>query len=501
MPTILPDGGEGRRSSIKVNNQYTRSIKIRSATSLIVGMIIGSGIFSSPGFVTKYVGSPGATIIVWVSCGFVSYLGALCYSELGAALPFTGGETVYFERAFGRMAAFLYVWVSTTVARPAGIALSAIVFSDYTCSLRWGTNTPPPGNARTGVAIGAIAFLCLVQMINTHLATLSIAAFTILKIALVTLLCCLGLFDVIAQKNDTGQLNPKVAFHHTSSNPGDWVLAFANCLYAYNGWNVLNLTAAEVHNPAKVIPQAIQIGLLVSVVSFTWINIAYLMKLDVDIVSGSQTVAIDFTENFGSTMVIIVTVGVALASIGTCNGSLFAGAQAIRESGRSLVLPRFFSGQLQLCSDTSPTPAIALLVQAIFASVLIAVLDSFETIVQVYVFSQWIFYSLTVMALVTLRWVEPDLERPFRVWIVVPVLFVSISVFMTFVLFFIAPGTCSIAMVALLLGVPVYALHRRYLQNKGHIAKQYNNSSDDAVPLLLSSEGDVDVAESQSSHF
>lgn len=495
MPTVF----ENRRTPNKANNQYTKTIKLRSAISLIIGVIIGSGIFASPGFVTKYVRSPGATIVVWVACGFASYLGALCYSELGAALPFTGGETVYFERAFGRMAAFLYVWVSTTVARPAGIALSAIVFSDYTCSLRWGTNSPPPANARVGVAVGAIAFLCLVQMINTRLATWSIAAFTILKIALVTLLCCLGLYDVIAQKGDTGQLNPSTAFDNTSSKPGDWVLAFANCLYAYNGWNVLNLTAAEVSNPAKTIPKAIQIGLLISIISFTWINIAYLMKLDIGIVSGSQTVAIDFTENFGNTMVIIVTVGVALASIGTCNGSLFAGAQAIRESGRSLVLPRFFSGQLQLCSDTNPTPAIALLVQASVASVLIATLDSFETIVQVYVWTQWVFYSLTVMALVTLRWIEPELERPFRVWIVVPVLFVTLSVFMTFVLFFIAPGTCSIAMVALLLGVPVYALHRRYLQRNGHIAKQ-RRDNDDAVPLLLSSEGDV-ISSSTTSRF
>merc|ERR1711988_227292 len=174
--------------------------------------------------------------------------------------------------------------------------------------------------------------------------------------------------------------------------------------------------------------------------------------------------------------VTIVTVGVALASIGTCNGSLFAGARAIRESGRSLVLPRFFSGQLQLCETEAPTPAMALMVQTIVASILIGTLDTFEAIVQVYVWTSWIFYSLAVMALVTLRWVEPDLERPFRVWIIVPLLFVALSVFMTFVLFFISPGTCSIAMIALLLGIPVYGLHLRYLRSGSSIMKEHTYS-------------------------
>lgn len=462
---------------------FAKNIGFNSAIALILSVVIGSGIFSSPGLVTSYVKSPAATALVWVASGFISLAGGWCYCELGAALPFTGGETVYFERAFGRMTAFLYVWVSTTVARPASVALSAIVSSDYACSILWNEEDEPEG-ARWQVAAIVVGASCIIQMFNTYMTAVTLTALTALKMVLVLTICLLGLYHAGINGKGTGQLDPANSFDNMETSPGDWVLAFANCLYAYNGWNMLNLAASEVAQPATTIPWAIQTGLIVAIISFLWINISYLLTIDIQDISGSQTVAVDFTKVvLGELGGKIVAGGVALSALGTCHGLLFAGAQAIRESGRSQLLPRIFSGQLQLCRNVNPTPVVALMIQAAVAVLLIWLLDGFEAIVRVYVWTQWLFFTLATIALVMLRWSEPDLDRPYRVWLSVPVIFVAISVFMVFVLFFVSPATCSIAVIALLLGIPAWYLHQRLLRRSGSYASI--SDPNQITPLLI----------------
>eukprot|EP00038_Savillea_parva_P028085 m.63102 g.63102 ORF g.63102 m.63102 type:complete len:496 (-) comp8132_c0_seq2:1570-3057(-) len=467
--------------------QYSKSIGLRAAIGLILGVVIGSGIFSSPGLVTTYVKSPGATVLVWFVSGVISLLGGWCYCELGAALPFTGGETVYLERAFGRKTAFLYVWVSTTVARPASVALSAIVSSDYACSVLWDYEDEP-ADARWATAAVVIATCCVIQMTSTFLTAITLSLMTSLKMVLILSLCLLGIFHAGIMSRGTSQLDPQKSFIDTETSPGDWVLALVNCLYAYNGWNMLNLAASEVDSPSTTIPWAIHTGLLTALVSFLWINISYLMTLDIDDISGSTTLAVDFTKvivgDLGGT---IVAGGVALSALGTCHGLLFAGTQAIRESGRSQLLPRIFAGQLQLCRDVTPTPVFALFVQSSIAILMVYFLEGFEEIVRVYVWTQWVFFSMAIFALVTLRWLEPELDRPYRVWLAVPVLFVGISVFMVFVLFFLSPGTCAVAMVALFLGVPAWYLHQYLLRRQGAASL---TDPDDIHPLLVTRTAD-----------
>lgn len=223
----------------------------------------------------------------------------------------------------------------------------------------------------------------------------------------------------------------------------------------------------------------------------------YLLTLDIEDISGSTTVAVDFTrEIVGDLGGQIVAGGVALSAFSTCHGLLFASTQAMRESGRSQLMPRIFGGQLQLCRDVTPTPVFALLMQSTIAILMVYFLKSFEAIVRVYVWTQWVFFSLAILALVTLRWAEPELDRPYRVWLIVPVLFVGISVFMVFVLFFLSPGTCSVAMIALLLGVPAWYFHQYMLRRQGATASVANPN--DAHPLLVATRTNPQYADGAS---
>lgn len=224
---------------------------------------------------------------------------------------------------------------------------------------------------------------------------------------------------------------------------------------------------------------------------------SYLMTINIEDISGSTTVAVDFTRVIvGELGGQIVAGGVALSAFSTCHGLLFAGAQAIRESGRSQILPRIFAVQLQLCRDVNPTPVFALFVQSVIAIAMVYFLEGFEAIVRVYVWTQWVFFSLCILALVTLRWVEPELDRPYRVWLIVPVLFVGISVFMVFVLFFLSPGTCSVAMIALMLGVPAWYLHQYMLRRQGAAAVVANPN--DSHPLLVTTATNPHYADGES---
>ena len=447
----------------------------------------------------QYAGSPGAALLVWVACGLISLAGGLCYAELGAALPFTGGETVYLERAFGRTVAFLYVWTSALLARPASLALSAIIFAEYIGRLRWDGGERGSAMTMEGIACAAIGCLCLLQLLSTWFSAKLISTLTIGKLILVAAIGLIGLIDFGINGNDTGQLAHNSSFVGTSHNPGNWVLAFTNCLFSFNGWNSLNLAAGEVRQPAKTIPIAIPTGLIIVTLSYVWINISYFTAIPLDEIKGSETLAVDFAAKVvGETFSKAITFLVAMSAIATCNGTLFAGAQAVRESGRSRILPKIFASELQLCGET-PTPAAALLIQCSMAAVLVLLLESFEVLVRIYVWTQWCFYALTIMALVKLRWSEPGLERPFSVWIIVPVVFVAASVFTVIVLLFITPATCAIAIGVLILGLPVYGCHMRMLRKSGVMWSFSDRDSSSMQPLLVEEYGDRDQDKEENS--
>lgn len=205
--------------------------------------------------------------------------------------------------------------------------------NDVSHRLRWSVGTHPYYSME-GIAFAAIGSLCVVQLTSTWLSAKLISTLTIGKMVLVAAICLMGIVDQLILENDTGQLAYPQSFNNTSTVPGNWVLAFANCMFSFNGWNSLNLAAAEIREPAVTIPLAIPLSLLIVTVSYLWINIAYFTSMPMDVISGTQSVATTFSNLVvGKIFTKFITAGVALSAFATCNGSLFAGAQAVRESG------------------------------------------------------------------------------------------------------------------------------------------------------------------------
>jgi amino acid transporter len=335
------------------------------------------------------------------------------------------------------------------------------------------------------LACSAIGSLCLLQLLSTWLSAKLISTLTIGKLVLVAAIGLIGMVDFAINDNDTGQLALNHSFVGTTTNPGRWVLAFTNCLFSFNGWNTLNLAAGEVRQPAVTIPLAIPIACVIVTASYLWINVAYFTAIPLADMVGSETLAVDFAEKVvGRAFAKIITFLVALSALATCNGTLFAGAQAVRESGRSRILPVMFAIELGLCG-AKPTPAAALTIQCMMAAILVVLLESFEILVRIYVWVQWCFYALTICALVKLRWSEPGLDRPFTVWSLIPVVFVGVSVFIVVVLLFVTPGTCGVAVAVLLLGLPVYTCHMKRLKKQGLVWSAIEKGRAEAAPLLV----------------
>lgn len=212
-----------------------RTLSLRNACGLIVGIVMGSGIFASPGFVLGYVGSAGASLVVWAVCGLLTVAGALSMAELSAAMPVSGGENVYLSRAFNPMVGFAYTWITGTLAKPAGAAAIATVFGDYVTRL--GRDSLAPEVGRKAAAVGAITFLAMIQLISTRVATSLQDTFTMVKLVMILFLCTMGMGAAadpgsVAARNASRQLSPKLAFVGTTTDIGDWAQALTNCLFS-----------------------------------------------------------------------------------------------------------------------------------------------------------------------------------------------------------------------------------------------------------------------------
>ena len=282
-------------------------------------------------------------------------------------------------------------------------------------------------------------------------------------------------------RNTTVALSPGRAFENTEDDATDWALAVTNCLFAYNGWNNLNLSAGEVKNAGVTIPQATMISIPLITVCYIWVNASYMLALPTEAISSGKTIAVDFAREIGGTVAgDAMAVAVACSAFGALNGSIFGAARLLHACGTDGTLPRIFGTTVSFCR--APTPLVATVVQATIASILIAAIGSFTVIVKIYIFAQWFFYLVTMIGLLRLRVTEPMLHRPFKVLLPVPVAFIVAASFVVGVLLWQSPSECGIGLAVLLAGTPVYFLQRdpkATLQGQfdGHLVAE-------AAPLL-----------------
>ncbi|RPH85349.1 MAG: amino acid permease [Candidatus Rokuibacteriota bacterium] len=376
---------------------------LRDAIGLIVGTVVGVGIFRTPSLVAEHAGSMSVALLAWLVGGLVSLLGALCYAELASAYPNTGGDYHYLTRAFGRKLGFLFAWARLSVVQTGAIALLAFVLGDYANEILqlgpWGS---PLCAGVIVVALTATNILGVRQGATTQnvLTALEVTGFLLIVLA-----------GLAAQPAAAA-----VSMSGAAASPGTFGLVMVFVLLTYGGWNEAAYLSGEVRDPGRTMVRALVWSLGLVTALYLLINWTFLATLGVAGVAGSKAVAADVVQvAFGPQGARLTGGLVVVAALTSINAAIFTGARSSYAVGRDF-------GALGFLGRWHPitrTPVNALLTQGVMALALVGLggltRSGFETMVEYTAPVFWLFLCLTGVALFVLRRRDPARPRPFRV--------------------------------------------------------------------------------------
>jgi basic amino acid/polyamine antiporter, APA family len=426
------------------NITLIRGLTLIAAASIVIGNVIGTGVFLKTRVMTCNVGTPGMVIVVWIAAGILSLAGALTYAELAAMMPRAGGEYVFVREAYGSALGFLYGWMQVFIAKTGSQASVAVALAIFLNDLTGGAlnavfykTTLFGAEYQVGMLQAvAIAAIVIVTLINCATVKVSgnIAAFlTVIKIALVLgvgvgafLLSRGGDWSHFAMANNGGNcFGVSDAARYGVAGFG---AAMLGALWGYDGWNNLTLVAGEVKNPQRNIPLALIGGMLIIISLYVFVNIAYFYALDPTTIASipkESSVAREVAQTFlGPVAVSLIAAALLSSSFGTLHTSILTGARVPYAMSRD----RLFFQNLAKLSPRTHVPIGALIVQGIWAC-LLALSGSFDTLTDYVIFGSWIFYGLVTASVFIFRRRMPNAERPYRAWgyPIVPVLFLLVT--------------------------------------------------------------------------
>jgi APA family basic amino acid/polyamine antiporter len=432
---------------------------VLDASAMIVGVVIGAGIFKAPSIVAGSVANAEVFIALWVAGGLISLVGALCYAELGSAFPNAGGEYYFLNRAFGSGLSFLFAWARMSVVQTGAIAAIAFVFGDYATQLL------PLGTK------GSVIYAALAVIAITALNVLGTRESRLLQNVVTIALVCAILMVIVAGFAFGGSGAPAAAAAPSASSaPLFSQLALIFILLTYGGWNEAAYLTAEIRDARRNIVRALVLGILVVTVVYVLLNLAYLNVLGLAGMKASQAVAADLMKaTLGGGGVVVLSLIVIAASLSTLNATVFTGARTNYALGRDYSVFR----ALGVWKERSNTPVNALLVQGGVALVLVFLAsftpDGFETMVAYTAPAFWLFFLLTGISFFVLRRQQPLSDQPFRVplYPLTPILFCLMCAYMLYSSANYAmskdPGSigAQLGIGVLLLGLPLLWFARR----------------------------------------
>ena len=434
-----------------------QTLSVVDACAMIVGIVIGAGIFKAPSIVAGSVATETVFIALWVAGGLISLVGALCYAELGSSFPNAGGEYHFLTRAFGSKLAFLFAWARMSVVQTGAIAAIAFVFGDYASQL-W----PLGGKGSVIYAMIAVVAVTALNLVGTRE---SKSVQTALTSAL-----ALAMLAVIVAGFMHGGAQPVAASAPAAGAPLFSQLAPIFILLTYGGWNEAAYLTAEMQDARRNIVRALLLGILAVTVLYVLLNLAYLNVLGLEGMKNSRAVAADVMQaTLGGAGKLVLSVIVMAAALSTLNATTFTGARTNFALGRDFGMFRALGNW----NERTNTPTSALLVQGAvsLALVLLAATtpDGFETMVAYTAPAFWLFFLLTGVSLFVLRRQAPAVADPFRVplYPLTPIVFCAMCAFMLWSSGSYAmskdPGSigAQLGIGVLLLGVPLMFIARR----------------------------------------
>lgn len=437
----------------KLDTELKREMGLFSAVSIIAGIMIGSGIFFIGSFVLSRSGmAPGFSLVVWIAGGIISLLAGLCYAELGAAMPRSGGAYIYLREAFGPLVGFLSGWTGFWVSCSGSISALAVGFATYFSKVfpmsAWGIKT---------LAIVVIIFLTIINIVGVKFGSWVQNIFMIAKLIPIILIVVLGFFMGTAS-------NPLTMSPGNGSVIGSFSIALIASLWAFEGWTNLNTVAEEIKNPKKNLPLAIIIAISGVTIVYTLFNFALLKILP------AATIAADPNPGSAAAKVmlgagggVLVTVGAFISIFGSCNGCVLAFPRSYYAMAKDGIFFKSF-GKI---NSKYKTPQPALIASAI-VSILLIFTGTFEQLTTMVVFASWLFYILTIMSLFVLRKKYPNMERPYKVWgyPVLPIIVILVQGFILINTLIEDPRSSLYGLLVPLVGIPVYYLFKNNVLDK-----------------------------------
>jgi basic amino acid/polyamine antiporter, APA family len=434
-----------RQSAVKTRQAAPRPVlSVVDAVALIVGVVVGAGIFKTPALVATQAGGTALFLLAWLVGGVISLIGALCYAELATAYPNTGGDYHYLRRAFGHDVAFLFAWARMMVLQTGSIAMLGFVFGDYALQLL------PIGQGGAALyAALAIAFVTMLNLLGVEQGKTAQKVLTAAKILGLLSIVVAGLIIAPPLPAGAAAAEPtRVAFG----------LAMIFVLLTYGGWNEAAYISGEVRDAQRNMVWSLLWGILLIATIFILANLAYLKGLGLSAMGGSDVVAADLMRRVaGQGGANFVSILIAIAALGSINATTFTGARSIYALGQDY-RPLSFLGNWR---GSRNTPANALLMQGGIALLLVLLgawaRDGFVTMVEYTAPVFWFFFLLSGLSLFVLRTQEPQKPRPFRVplYPVTPLIFCVTCVYMLHSsLAYTGPGAI-VGVGVLLAGVPL----------------------------------------------
>jgi APA family basic amino acid/polyamine antiporter len=478
MKTSSPSVHVATRSDQVSNGEdhLVRGLSLSATTALVVGTVIGTGVFIKTAIMAQDTGSAATVLLAWIAAGLLSMCGALTYAELGAMLPHAGGEYVYLRHAYGELAAFLFGWMRFVVGNSGSIAILGVGFATFLSAIVpitsvWasshfvllGQTIDWQFGARQVVAVAAILFFTVINCLTVMVGGRVQSLLTVLKLGGIAAVV-VGVFFASGTA-DWSHLTETGASNATGATA--FGLAMLAALWAYDGWNNMPMAAGEVKNPGRNIPFALIAGMGVVMLIYCTANLAYFYALPFsDIITANSTryrdalpVATKAAQTvFGESGGRLISLAFIFSALGALNGSILAGARVPYAMGRDGV---FFSSAAKL-SQRTRVPVHALLLQAIWASVL-AISGTFDQLSDYVIFASWIFYGLVTSSVFVLRRTMPNAPRPYKTfgYPLVPFVFVLVAAWLVVNTLLNRPVESIAGLILIALGLPIYLYYRR----------------------------------------
>ncbi|KAL0271841.1 UNVERIFIED_CONTAM: hypothetical protein PYX00_008808 [Menopon gallinae] len=425
-----------------------KELGLLEGVAIILGIIFGSGIFISPKGVLLEAGSPALSLIVWIFCGLLSLIGALCYAELGTSIPKSGGDYAYIFEAFGPIPAFLYLWDAMLIFVPTTNAIMGLTFASYVITPFF-PGCPIPDAASRLLAAAAICFLSFLNCYDVRLTTRLQNVFMFAKIGALVIIILAGFLQLVLGNAQ----NLENAWQGTVTDPGRVAVAFYSGIFCYSGWNYLNFMTEELKNPYVNLPRAIYISLPLVTVVYIFANVAYFSVLSTTDIITSDAIAVTFADHlvhyfsgFMSIMVAISAFGGLSVHIMTSSRMCFVGARY-----------GHFPAMLSHININRYTPTPSLVFLMILSLIMLCTSDIFVLITYSSIVELF-FIMLSVAGVLYLRWKRPNMERPIKVSIAVPVIFVIICIFLVCVPCYVRPYEVGVGVLITLSGIPCYLI-------------------------------------------